>query len=203
MNGLEGSFPRPRPGVVALFFAYALVSRVLPYVLHTGFGMELVRAYEVYPWNFSPLYALAIFGGTVLDRRLAFALPVAVYLLGDLLIAAMMGPVWGFYSDQPFTYAGFLVLAACGMLLRNRLGVVQVAAAGIGGAVAFFLVSNFGTWLLGGGFVRPRTPAGLVQCYVDALPFFRPTLQSVIVFLPILYSPLVLARPSRPALQPT
>lgn len=202
MSGVEGSFLRPRPGVAALFFAYALASRVLPYVLHTVFGMELVRAYDVYPWNFSPLYALAIFGGTVLDRRLAFALPVAVYLLGDLLIAALMGFEWGFYADQPFTYAGFLVLAAFGMPLRGRRGAAQVAVVGIGGAVAFFLVSNFGTWLFGGGLARPMTPAGLAQCYVDALPFFRPTLLSVIVFLPILYSPLVLARSPRPALQP-
>lgn len=188
---------RPRYSIILAFFAYALLARVLPYVLHAAFGMKIERAYEVYPWNFSPLYALAIFGGTVLNRRLALALPLAVYFAGDVLIAAIMGTGWGFYPDQPFTYAAFLVLAGCGMPLRDRVGVLPVAAAGLGGSVAFFVVSNLGVWIAGGGLSRPRTPAGLAQCYIDALPFFMPTVASIAVFLPILYSPLVLARSPR------
>lgn len=191
----------PRVSVVTAFFVYALLMRVLPYVLHAAFGMEIERAREAYPWNFSPLYALAIFGGTVLDRRLALALPVAVYLAGDVLIAAIMGTEWGFYPDQPFTYVAFLALASCGMPLRHRIGVLPVAAAGLGGSAAFFAVSNLGVWLAGGGLSRPRTPAGLLQCFIDALPFFTPTLASIAVFLPILYSPLVLARSTRSAMQ--
>lgn len=190
---------RPRLPVVAAFLAYALLVRVLPYVLHVAFGMPVEWAYAAYPWNFSPLYALAIFGGTLLDRRVAFALPLAVYLAGDLLIAALMGGGWGFYADMPFTYAGFLALAASGTAVRGRLSVPSVAFAGLAGTTAFFVISNLGVWLAGGGFSRPRTPAGLIQCFTDALPFFTPTLVSVAVFLPILYSPLVVTR--RPAIQ--
>jgi hypothetical protein len=87
------------------------------------------------------------------------------------------------------------------MPLRHHLSVPRVAAAGLGGATAFFVVSNLGVWVAGGGLSRPRTPVGLLQCFIDALPFFTPTLASIAIFLPILYSPLVLARSSRPAVQ--
>ena len=58
----------------------------------------------------------------------------------------------------------------------------------------FYLTTNFGVWLFGDGALDPKTAAGLWQCYVAALPFFRNWLIGMAVFLPILFSPLAVAR---------
>jgi hypothetical protein len=41
-------------------------------------------------------------------------------------------------------------------------------------SLLFFAVTNFGCWLLFGGYAQ--TVTGLVTCYAQALPFFRNTL---------------------------
>jgi hypothetical protein len=199
MNISSQSSERIRVPVFVAFVAYALAMRVVPYVLHRGFGMEVEYAYSVFPWNFSPIYAIAIFGGAMLSQRAAIAVPLVVLLVSDLVIAAIMPAGWGSYRDQPITYAAFAVLAICGMPLRGRRNVFDVAAAGLGGAILFFLISNFGVWATGGGYSHPQTPAGLLACYRDGLPFFTPTLVSFALFLPALFSPLVLEQAAVPA----
>ncbi len=39
-----------------------------------------------------------------------------------------------------------------------------------------------------GGTIDPHTATGLVDCYVRAIPYFRNTLISMAVFLPLLFS---------------
>ncbi|MGC1272338.1 MAG: DUF6580 family putative transport protein [Planctomycetaceae bacterium] len=189
---------RVRIPVFAAFVAYALLMRVLPYVVHVAGGMDVEYSY-FYPWNFSPIFAMAIFGGAVFSSRLAILLPIALLFVSDVAIALLMGSDWGSYRNQPFTYATFAVLALCGVPLRQQRNVVPIATAGFGGAVVFFLISNFGVWFVGGGYSHPATPAGLLRCYFDGLPFFGLTLVSLAMFLPVLFSPLVLARTSRQA----
>ncbi len=194
------SVDRIRIPVLAAFVAYTLLMRVLPYVLHRGFGMNIEFSY-FYPWNFSAIYAIAIFGGAMLAARTAFLLPIVVFFISDVTIALLMGADWGSYRNQPITYAAFALLVLCGMPLRHRLSATRIATAGLGGAVLFFLVSNFGVWITGGGFSHPLTPAGLIACYRDGLPFFTLTLGSLAIFLPILFSPLVLTRTASAAVQ--
>ena len=47
-------------------------------------------------------------------------------------------------------------------------------------SLIFFLTSNFGVWLLSNWY--PKSFAGLVMCYEAALPFFRNTLLSTLLF---------------------
>ncbi len=159
-------------------------------MLHETAGAPLRNAVAAYPWNFSPLFALAIFGGAAFSWRFAALAPLATLVIGDLLIAAVAGGEWGFYRDQAFTYLGFLVIVACGVSLRTRRDAARIALAGLGGSTAFFIVSNFGVWITGGGRSHPLTPSGLLMCFVDAIPFFAPTVLSMAIFLPLLFSPL-------------
>lgn len=192
------SSERVRIPVFAALAAYVLLMRVLPYIVHVAGGMDVEYSY-FYPWNFSPIFAMAIFGGAMFSSRLAILLPIVLFFISDVAIALLMGSDWGSYRNQPFTYASLAILAVCGMPLRQQRDVVPVATAGFGGAVAFFLISNFGVWLVGGGYSHPATPAGLLRCYFDGLPFFALTLVSLAMFLPVLFSPLVLVRTSRHA----
>jgi len=194
---IPNSTLRPRSAVVWAFFVYAFAVRVLPYVLHEVASSPLRNSADLYPWNFSPLYALALFGGAAFGLRTAIAAPLATMVLGDLLIAAISGGQWGFYPAQAFTYLAILSVAACGLPLRVRPHFGSIALAGSAGATNFFVISNLGVWLTEGGYARPLTPSGLVMCFADAIPFYGPTLLSMAVFLPILFSPLALRSESR------
>jgi len=52
-------------------------------------------------------------------------------------------------------------------------------------AVLFFVVTNFGVWLVGW---YPPTLEGLIQCYVNGIPFFRASIVSNLVYMFILTS---------------
>lgn len=128
-----------------------------------------------HPANFAPIGALGLFAGATLDRRGAWAVPLAALLLSDAAL--------GFYNPalMAFVYAGFAMGGLLGRrFLRadrgwGRLGVCSVAS-----ATAFFALSNFGCWVVG---MYPHTWEGLARCYVMALPFFRNTLLGDLVYM--------------------
>jgi hypothetical protein len=61
--------------------------------------------------NFTPVYALALFGGAYLDRRLSVVLPVALMMISDAII--------GFYPGIVFTWIGMALIACLGWRLRE------------------------------------------------------------------------------------
>ena len=186
---------RPRPITVAMLVAIAVGFRLMPYLLHK-FGVPIDPENTVYPWNFSPILPLCIFGAACFSKRtVAYFAPIAIYLAGDLAIWAVTGrPDWAFYADQPVTYLSVALVVTCGFIARSQRSWGRIAVAGLGSAVLFFVVSNFGIWALGA--IYPKSWAGLVECYVMAIPFFRNTLISMGVFLPLLFSPLGLRAPA-------
>ena len=171
----------------------AIGCRIIPYVLHE-WGVPISFDVSIYPWNFSPMLPLCIFGAACFHSlRSAFLVPLGIYLVSDLAIWLVTGNAeWAFYSGQGATYVSLLLVIATGLVLRNRRGWTRIAAAGLAGSITFFLVSNLGVWAFGGGQRYALTAAGLIDCYVQAIPFFRNTLISMLVFLPILFSPMVL-----------
>lgn len=127
--------------------------------------------------NVAPVGAIALFGGAMLSWRLAVWLPLAVMLLSDLVL--------GFYPGIEFTWAGFLIVALYGMTFRGRSLPVKVLVGGLGSGLLFYVVSNFGTWLVGG--MYPPTFEGLVQCYVMGLPFLQATLTGDMLYGLVLF----------------
>jgi hypothetical protein len=118
-----------------------------------------------HPANLAPVGAIALFGGAVLPRKLAWWLPVAVMAISDAII--------GTYDGILFNWLGFFLVGLFGMSLRGRSNWFRLPVGVVGAAVIFFLVSNFGVWAQGQ--IYPHTWAGLVTCYEMALPFFRNT----------------------------
>jgi hypothetical protein len=134
--------------LAVLLVVFGVVMRLLPH-----------------PANLAPVGAIALFGGAVLPRKLGWWLPLAVMVISDIFI--------GFYNGIVFTWLGFLLVGVYGMTLRNQSNWFRVPFGALGSAVIFFIVSNFGVWLVGN--LYPLTLAGLIHCYEMALPFFRNT----------------------------
>jgi len=127
------------------------------------FAGAMMRIIPHWP-NFTPIAAIALFGGTFLKRKdLAFMVPVAAMLLSDLLL--------GFHSTMLPVYLSFIAIVGFGLILQHRLTVVNTLSASLAASVLFYLVTNFASWSSG---LMPYSMnvAGLMQSYIAGLPFF-------------------------------
>lgn len=139
----------------------------------------LYRAWDGRPFGFAPQIAMAIFGGAVIkDKRWAILMPLLSIFLSDLLYEVLymngLSSIKGFYfgEGQLTNYLLILGLTFFGFLMR-RINILNVIAFTVSGSLLFFITSNFFVWLGGGGYARPKTWEGLLQCYNDGLAFYR------------------------------
>ena len=179
----------------------ALLFRLTPYLFYVlGVPIDPENS-TVYPWNISPILPLCIFGAACYQSRsLVYVIPLAIYFLGDLGIWLITGQAdWAFYPTQPIVYLALICVTIWGLLLRSNRKLWRIAATGLGGAISFFIVSNLGSWFMW----YPHTWEGLIECYTLAIPFFRHTLLSMVVFLPILFSKVTLKPSTRPQFRTT
>lgn len=142
-------------------------SLVLVAIIAVAVGVRLVTHFfpGVLPWNFSPVLAVALFGGACFtDRRLALLVPLAIMLLADMVI--------GMHALVPVIYLCLAATVLLGMgVLRHRRGVLRIGATAVGSATGFYLVTNFAVWLSAG--MYPMTTEGLLACYAAGLPFYQ------------------------------
>jgi hypothetical protein len=137
----------------------------------------------------SAMIAIALFSGlTVTQTKNAFLLPLLSLLLSDAVVELLhrtgLFPFAGFYNGMVINYFLLLSVSIIGVVLKNR-GLSGTIACIFLGPVFFFLCSNFVVWLQNDGLGYPRDLNGLMQCYIAGLPFFRNSLVSTGVFLPL------------------
>ena len=141
--------------VVSLIF-FAILSRFLPH-----------------PPNFTPIAAIALLSSKGFTNRwVVFLIPIVSLLISDLFI--------GLHATIPFVYISFILIALLGMYVK-KINIVSVLLS----STIFFLVSNFGVWLL----YYPISVEGVVQCYTLALPFFLNTVLGDLVYGALLIYP--------------
>lgn len=115
-----------------------------------------------HPENFTPIGALALFSGAYLQRQVLWLVPLAALLLGDIAHGLYNGIV------MLAVYLGFIASTAIGRsLLRSRDSGGRICLGVGAGALAFWIISNFGNWLAFG----PHSLEGLLQCYIRGLPY--------------------------------
>ncbi|MFC1645639.1 DUF6580 family putative transport protein [Candidatus Omnitrophota bacterium] len=127
--------------------------------------------------NFTPILAIALFGGAYLKNwKYALLLPLVLMMVTDTFL--------GVHNTIIFTWGSLLLVAGLGMLLRKKKNPLNIALSAFSSAVMFFIITNFGVWIMGW---YPRTIDGLISCYTLAIPFFRTTMASTLVFSFVLF----------------
>jgi hypothetical protein len=158
-----------------------------------------------HPPNFAPVTAMAVFGGMTFARwRTAAFAPLVALLLSDLateyLYRQGVFPRWGLYRGMWVTYGTTALVALISRLAYSNRRVSVMAGATMLGSLVFFLVTNFAVWARGTRF--PHNFDGLVDCYVDAIPFFGNSLAGDVVYATALFGAWALAERFVPALRP-
>ena len=170
--------------LAALIFAAAL-SRLLPH-----------------PPNFSPIEAVALFGGAYFVKRgWALAVPLLAMFVSDLALGLVNGGIyWSWFANASYlmVYACIALSTVLGFGLRGKVGSGRVLAYSLTGSVLFFLFTNFGTWL--GGSMYPQDASGLLAAYIAGIPFFQWTVAGTLFYAALLFGGFELLRRRNPAL---
>lgn len=169
------------PGTLVLsgMIAFTVVYRLL---VHFSAG--------ALPWNFTPVEAMALFGGAYFaDRRLGVAIPLLAMVVADCVIALTLPSAWvrDWLGTLPFVYACIAMTAVGGFALRGKVSAPRVVGGALASAVLFFVVTNFATWLTARAGAGAACTGSLSACYVAGIPFFRGTLYGTLFWTALLF----------------
>ena len=132
-----------------------------------------------HPPNFTPIIAVALISGYFFKNiNLSLLILLFAMLLSDLFI--------GFYENMIFVYASLLLITFVFHKISKKINFKNLFIYCFAGSLIFFIVSNFGVWILGSPGVLDvayeRNLSGLVECYILAIPFFGNTFLSTLIF---------------------
>jgi hypothetical protein len=150
----------------------------------------LYRVWDGRPMGFAPQIAMALFAGSVIkDRKWAFLFPVFSMLVSDALYQLLylqgLTTIKGFYGGQ---WQNYLLIAAVTIIgfYINKNKISHILAGSLAGAVVYFIASNFLVWAGKGLDINnqpySKTWDGFISCYIAALPFFKWSLLSTVIF---------------------
>ena len=126
-----------------------------------------------HPYNFTPIIAMAIMGNYFFRNiYLSFSIVLFSMLLSDIFI--------GFYNHMLFVYLPIIFIVFVFYKLNKKINIKNLFVFGFAGSFIFFAISNFGVWLLTDFY--EKNFHGLIECYIMAIPFFKHTLASTLIF---------------------
>jgi hypothetical protein len=185
MNRPNASFA-PGPLILGAMILAAALTRVMPH-----------------PWNFSPVEAIALFGGAYFaSRSLAIVVPLVAMFASDLALSGIHGGTYAtYFGSMSFwlVYACIALSSVLGFGLRGKVNGVRVLGYSLMGSVLFFLITNFAAWI--GSSMYPQNAAGLLAAYIAGIPFFQGTLLGTLFFSALLFGGFSLLRHRMPALR--
>ncbi|MFH2104877.1 MAG: DUF6580 family putative transport protein [Parcubacteria group bacterium] len=139
--------------------------------------------------NVETLTVVSLLAGAWLGGIYFFIVPLATVAISDMYIGM------GQDAIIIFVWSAWAAIGGLGWLLRKskrnfKFG-LKLTGMGIIASAFFFIWTNFGTWLTWN--MYPHTWAGLVQCYVMAIPFFKANLIGNLVIVPAVSFSLIFA----------
>ena len=132
-----------------------------------------------HPPNFTPIVAVAIMSGYLFKNiYLSFATLLVSMLVADSFI--------GFYENIFFVYLSLLFLVYIFYKLGRKINLKNLFLYSFAGSILFFIITNFGVWLLGSpgldNVPYEKNLQGLIKCYILAIPFIKNTVLSTLTF---------------------
>jgi hypothetical protein len=121
--------------------------------------------------NFTPVAAIALFGGAYLNKKQSMLVPLCLMVISDLFL--------GLHNTVFFTWGSFALIAVLGFAINKKPGALRIGAMSLLSSSLFYVITNFGVWLLGW---YPHTIKGLIDCFILALPFWRDFTVATVIY---------------------
>lgn len=145
--------------------------------------------------NFTPMESVSLFGAAYFSRKWwAFLTLVFIMYITDFVINNTVarpffteteGVVW-FSNYMIYNALAYVAITSLGILFLQKVSASKVVFLSLTSSVLFFLVTNFGVWMSEVS-LYPRSFSGLMMSYTAALPFFRNSMLSTLVFSTMMF----------------
>ena len=157
-----------------------------PVALTLTLTAALVRLIP-HPPNFAPIGGMALFGGSRLRGWQAYLVPLLAMLVTDPILSHLRGAP-AYSALTPVIYLSFMLSVLLGRIyLTKTANPAKIALVAVVGSIQFFVITNFFVWLGAEAFYS-RDAAGLIACYVAAIPFFGRTLLADLFYSGVLFA---------------
>ncbi len=167
---------------------------VIFFIIVAAASFRFVHLNEQLNWaNFTPVGAIALFGGTYFKERWkAYLLPLLVLFVSDIFINHSYTGEWTlFYGGVQWVYLSFAIMVLIGSLIK-KVNVVTVFLGSIAGVFIHWIITDIEPWLTGTMYNKDIT--GYYQSLVAAIPFERNLLLGNLIFGAVLYGGFELAK---------
>jgi hypothetical protein len=153
--------------------------------------------------NYSPLAAMALFGGAYFKGKLQpFLFPLFALLISDVILFATVYKQYGngfLYGGWYWVYGAFILMVLVSRLIISKIKLQNVALAIVVAVFIHWIVTDFPVWLYGTTY--PRTWSGFNACMLAAIPFELRLLIATIGYGAIMFGGFELMKKKFPALQ--
>ena len=129
-----------------------------------------------HPPNFTPILSFALLSSVYSKNNLGILIPISIMVISDFYLGTHGAMVW--------VYSALFIIYLIGYFFIKNISFKNILVGSVIGSLMFFIVTNFGVWLIG----YPKSLAGLMQCYIAAIPFYKNTLLSSIFYSTIIHS---------------
>ncbi len=141
----------------------------------------IAAAWRIMMWNettridaiaaFTPIGAMALFGGAYFSRGKALIFPILILWISDVMLNKLVffGEWMLFYDGWYWTYGAFGLMALVASYSMKNKNIVTFLGSSVLIVFIHWIVTDLGVWLSGSAY--PPTLAGFWACLVAAIPF--------------------------------
>ncbi len=146
-------------------------------LLSTLLGMAMLRLIPHLP-NFAPIGAMALFGGAYFSKKWqSFLLPLGALFISDIAINYIVyQKLVLFHSMWLWVYGSFSLIVCLGWYLLKRVNIKNLLFASFSASIIFYVITNFGVWVVDPINLYPNTGTGLFACYLAGVPYLLGTI---------------------------
>jgi hypothetical protein len=153
----------PRTIILLVFISATAALRVI-----FNFNCEFLRLQ-----NFSPIGAMALFGGACFNRKWkAFAFPLLMLFISDLILHQTVFKKYGngfLYDGWYWVYGAFALMVIIGRWLLKKITVTHFLLSVLVCVLIHWIVTDLGVWI--GSKIYPQNMNGFMACLVNAIPY--------------------------------
>jgi hypothetical protein len=169
----------PRTGVLLIFISIIATVRVIFNFNH-----------DISPLaNFSPIGAMAIFGGAYFNRKWkAFAFPLLMLFISDFILHQTVFKTYSsglLYSGWYWVYGAFVLMTITGRWLLKTVTVNRFLVSVLVCVFIHWIVTDLGVWI--GSKKYAQDLSGFMACLINAIPYELRFLSGTLVYGIILF----------------
>jgi uncharacterized protein DUF6580 len=155
--------------------------------------------------NFSPVGAMAMFGGAYFNRRWkAFVFPLLMLFISDFVLHQTVFKKYGngfLYDGWYWVYGAFAIITIVSRWILTKITINRFLVSVIVCVLIHWIITDLGVWI--GSARYPQTLNGFVICLENAIPYEWRFLAGTLLYGISLFATFEWMKRKYPALQTT